>query len=418
MQHKDVVIVGAGHAGAQAAALLRQNKYEGSIAVIGEENEYPYERPPLSKDYLAGEKTFDRLLMRTEAFWAENSIEMLLGQRVVAVDPAAHQVTTADGEKIGYGALIWATGGPPRKLSCAGSDLAGIHGVRNRADVDRMKAELDQTTQVVVIGGGYIGLEAAAVLTKLGKSVTVLEVQDRVLARVAGEALSRFYEGEHRAHGVDVRLGVAVDHLEGSNGRVTGVVLGDGAVLPAQMVIVGIGIIPAVAPLLDAGLKDSNGVLVDAFCRTALPDVFAIGDCAAHVNKFAPTTTPIRLESGQNASDQAKGVAKFIVGQPEAYDAMPWFWSDQYDLKLQTIGLSTGYDSIVLRGDPASRSFSVVYLKDGAVLALDCVNSVKDYVQGKGLVKGRVKPDLAALADPAVLLKSLVPPAAPAPPAA
>ena len=412
MQHRDVVIVGAGHAGAQAAALLRQNKFQGSIAVIGEETELPYERPPLSKEYLSGAKEFDRLLLRSAGFWAEHNIEMLLGQRVVTVDADAHRVMTATGDEFGYGSLIWATGGPPRKLTCAGNALAGVHSVRNRADVDRMINELDQTRNVVVIGGGYIGLEAAAVLTKLGKSVTVLEVQDRVLARVAGEALSRFFETEHRAHGVDVRLGVAVDHLEGRDGKVTGVSLADGTVLPADMVIVGIGIIPAVGPLLDAGLKDVNGVNVDEFCRTKLPDVFAIGDCAAHINKYATTSGPIRLESVQNANDQARVVAKYIVGQHEPYDAIPWFWSDQYDLKLQTVGLSGGYDDVVVRGDPAARSFSVVYLKEGRILALDCLNLVRDYVQGKALIKANLKPDRAALADATTPLKSLMPVAA------
>ncbi|MNF96783.1 Ferredoxin--NAD(P)(+) reductase fdr [compost metagenome] len=238
--------------------------------------------------------------------------------------------------------------------------------------------------------------------------MTVLEAQDRVLARVAGEDLSRFYEAEHRAHGVDVRLGVMLEQLVGADGRVTGVQLQDGSVLPADMVIVGIGIIPAVAPLLAAGAQDRNGVLVDEYCRSELPDVFAIGDCAAHLNRYCANDAPMRLESVQNANDQAKTVAKFIVGQAEAYDAVPWFWSDQYDLKLQTVGLSVGYDLTVLRGDPASRSFSVVYLKQGRVLALDCVNLVRDYVQGKALVKAGSMPDLAALADSATPLKALL----------
>ncbi|HIE1388016.1 TPA: NAD(P)/FAD-dependent oxidoreductase [Pseudomonas aeruginosa] len=404
---KDVVIVGAGHAGAQAASLLRQQGFEGSIAMLGEERELPYERPPLSKDYLAGEKTFEHFLLRPASFWNEKHIDMLLGRRVVTVDAEAHRLTTASGDAYEYGSLIWATGGAPRRLSCQGHDLRGVHSVRNRADVDRMIAELPDTRRVVVIGGGYIGLEAAAVLSTLGKSVTVLEAQDRVLARVAGEALSRFYEAEHRAHGVDVRLGVAVEHIVGDGDSVTGVALQDGSVLPADMVIVGIGIIPAVEPLVAAGLPQGNGVQVDEFCRTRLPDVFAIGDCAAHVNRYCASDAPIRLESVQNANDQAKVVAKYLVGQAEAYDAVPWFWSDQYDLKLQTIGLSAGYDQTVLRGDPASRSFSVVYLKEGRVLALDCVNLTRDYVQGKALVKAGVKPDLQALGDVQTSLKAL-----------
>lgn len=405
--HKDVVIVGAGHAGAQAASLLRQQGFQGSIAMIGDEHELPYERPPLSKEYLSGEKSFDHLLLRPASFWNEKHIDMRLAQRVVSVDAQAHILTTDSGAQVGYGALIWATGGAPRRLSCQGHDLRGVHSVRSRANVDRMIGELPNTARVLVIGGGYIGLEAAAVLSKLGKSVTVLEAQDRVLARVAGEALSRFYEAEHRANGVDVRLNVVVDHIVGDGDKVTGVALQDGTVLPADMVIVGIGIIPAVAPLLEVGLADSNGVLVDEFCRTQLPDVFAIGDCAAHVNRYCTSATPVRLESVQNANDQAKVVAKFITGQAEAYDAVPWFWSDQYDLKLQTVGLSLGYDQTVVRGDPASRSFSVVYLKQGRVLALDCVNLMRDYVQGKALIKAGMQPDLEALADSATPLKTL-----------
>ncbi|MCO2075307.1 pyridine nucleotide-disulfide oxidoreductase [Pseudomonas aeruginosa] len=404
---KDVVIVGAGHAGAQAAGLLRQLGFQGSIAMLGEERELPYERPPLSKEYLAGEKTFEHFLLRPASFWNEKHIDMLLGQRVVKVDAEAHRLTTASGDTYEYGSLIWAAGGAPRRLSCQGHDLRGVHSVRNRADVDRMIAELPVTGRVVVIGGGYIGLEAAAVLSTLGKSVTVLEAQDRVLARVAGEALSRFYEAEHRVHGVDVRLGVAVEHIVGDGDSVTGVALQDGSVLPADMVIVGIGIIPAVEPLVAAGLPQGNGVQVDEFCRTRLPDVFAIGDCAAHVNRYCASDAPIRLESVQNANDQAKVVAKYLVGQAEAYDAVPWFWSDQYDLKLQTIGLSAGYDQTVLRGDLVSRSFSVVYLKEGRVLALDCVNLTRDYVQGKALVKAGVKPDLQALGDAQTSLKAL-----------
>ena len=402
----DIVIVGAGHGGAQAAIALRQAKFEGTIAIIGDEPELPYERPPLSKEYFSGEKAFERILIRPAAFWAERNVEMLLNRRVVSVDPVTHSLSTADGATIGYGQLIWAAGGSPRRIGCAGNDLIGVHTVRTRADADRMLAELDGVEQAVVIGGGYIGLEAAAVLAKFGKKVVLLEALDRVLARVAGEPLSRFYEAEHRAHGVDVRLGAAVDCIEGE-GRVSGVRMQDGTVIPAQMVIVGIGIVPAVEPLIAAGAQGGNGVAVDHQCRTSLPDIFAIGDCALHANRFADDM-PIRLESVQNANDQATLVAKTIMGQELAYDAVPWFWSNQYDLKLQTVGLSTGHDQAILRGDPANRSFSVVYLKDGRVIALDCVNATKDYVQGRKLVVERLSPDPAALADASVPLKELV----------
>ncbi|WP_174275339.1 NAD(P)/FAD-dependent oxidoreductase [Sphingomonas bacterium] len=403
----DVVIVGAGHGGAQAAIALRQAKFEGTIAMIGDEPELPYERPPLSKDYLSGDRTFERILIRPPAFWEERQVTTLLSRRVVAVDAEAHSLRTDDGATIGYGYLIWATGGAPRRLVCSGHDLIGVHTVRTRADADRMMRELAGTTRAVVIGGGYIGLEAAAVLAKFGKHVTVLEALDRVLARVAGEPLSRFYEAEHRAHGVDVRLGAKVACIEEKDGRACGVRLEDGEVLPCEMVIVGIGIVPAVEPLLAAGADGGNGVRVDRQCRTSLPDIFAIGDCALHANDFAEGTE-IRVESVQNANDQANVVAKTIGGNPVDYHAVPWFWSNQYDLRLQTVGLSIGYDALVQRGDPAARSFSIVYLKQGRVIALDCVNATKDYVQGRALVVEGARPDVARLGDAGVPLKEVM----------
>jgi 3-phenylpropionate/trans-cinnamate dioxygenase ferredoxin reductase subunit len=332
----DVVIVGAGHGGAQLAIALRQRHYAGSILVIGEEPEIPYERPALSKEYLGGEKPFERLLIRSAGFWAEHAIEFIRDRRVVSVEPNRHVVWTSHRDVVSYGQLVWAAGGVARRLFCPGSDLPGIHTVRNRADVDRLRAELSATRQVAVVGGGYIGLEAAAVLTKLGKRVTVLESLERVLARVAGPLLSRFYEEEH----------------------------------------------------------------------ASLPDIFAIGDCALHANPHADGRS-IRLESVQNAADMGTVVAKTITGDPEPYRALPWFWSNQYDLKLQTVGLSMGHDQEVLRGDPKMGSFSVVYLKDGRVIALDCVNATRDYVQGQALIRARATPPIAALRDPTVALKSL-----------
>jgi len=409
MTQADIVIVGAGHGGAQAAIALRQHGFGGSIALVGREPEIPYERPPLSKDYLAGEKSFDRICIRPSAFWDDKHVALHLGTEVRAVDPAAHQLTTAAGETIAYGQLIWAAGGDARRLTCAGGDLAGVHSIRNRADVDRLMAELQAgARRAVVIGGGYIGLEAAAVLTKLGVHVTLLEALPRVLARVAGETLSHFYEAEHRAHGVDLRCDAAVDHLTGSDGRVTGVALADGAILPADIVIVGIGIVPAVAPLIAAGADGGNGVRVDTLCRTTLPDVYAIGDCALHANDFADGAL-IRLESVQNANDMANTVARAICGDPQPYAATPWFWSNQYDLKLQTVGLSAGHDETIVRGDPATRSFSVLYLKNGRLLALDCVNLVRDYVHGRKLVEARMTvSDRARLADASAPLKDLI----------
>ncbi len=404
----DVLIVGTGHGGAQAAVSLRQHGFDGSVVMLSRDSEPPYERPPLSKDYLAREKPFERIMIRPVQFWADKAVELRLGEDVIAIDPQDHVAHLRDGGSIAYGKLIWAGGGEPRRLACPGADLVGIHSVRSRADVDGIMAAIDGGARdVVVIGGGYIGLEAAAVLRKLDCNVTVLEALPRVLARVAGEDLSAFFQEEHRFHGVDLRVESAVSALEGEDGKVTCVRLADGTHVSADMVIVGIGIVPSVEPLIAAGAEGQNGVDVDAFCHTSLPDVYAIGDCAAHESAFAGGAR-IRLESVQNANDMATVVAKAICEQPQAYDAVPWFWSNQYDLRLQTVGLSINHDATVLRGDPENRKFSIVYLKDGRVLALDCVNNTKDYVQGRKLVEALSRPNLKQLADPNIPLKTLV----------
>ena len=408
MDHADVLIVGTGHAGAQAAIALRQNGHDGTIIMVGREKEPPYERPPLSKEYLAGEKPFERLYIRPPQFWADKGIDLRLGNGVIEIDAMGKTVTLSDDSRISYRKLIWATGGDARRLDCNGGNLEGIHTIRSRADVDRMMAELDAgARRAVVIGGGYIGLEAAAVLRKLGREVVLLEALPRVLARVAGEELSAFYEQEHRAHGVDLRLEAVVDSLIGEDGKVTGVKLADGEIIPADLVVVGIGIVPSVGPLMMAGAAGANGVDVDEYCRTTLDDIYAIGDCAAHANPYADGAV-IRVESVQNANDMATTAAKAIMGDKQPYHAFPWFWSNQYDLKLQTAGLSLGHDQTVLRGAPANRKFSVVYLKEGRIIALDCVNNVKDYAQGRKLVDARVSPDPDILADIEVPLKELL----------
>lgn len=403
----DVVIVGAGHAGAHCAIALPQQGFEGTVAIVGDEPEHPYERPPLSKEYLAGEKSFDRTLIRPIDFWSRAKVSIFLGERVVEIDQRAHEATFASGTRIGYRRLVWAAGGTPRSLGCEGSSLQRIHSIRSRMDVDRLRSELPDVETVAIIGGGYIGLEAAAVLRTLGRKVIVLEALGRVLARVAGEPISRFYEAEHRAHGVKIRTGAIVDQVEGTGGVATGLRLAGDEILPADLVIVAIGINPAVEPLLLAGAKGGNGIEVDEYCRTSLSDIFAIGDCAAHPNRFAGGAR-IRLESVQNASDQASAVAHCITGSLRTYDAVPWFWSHQYDLKLQTVGLSIGHDQIIVRGDPLARTFSAIYLREGRVIALDCVNAVKDYAQGRRLVVEGAKIDASRLSDPAISLKELV----------
>jgi 3-phenylpropionate/trans-cinnamate dioxygenase ferredoxin reductase subunit len=403
----DVLVVGAGHAGAQVALSLRQRGFEGSIAIVGDEPYAPYDRPPLSKDYLLGSKTFERMLLRPTEIWEELSVVLMPCQRVEHVDPDLRRVRTRSGTEFDYGWLIWATGGAPRKLACAGNDLRGVHTIRTRDDVDRLGSELQAASSIVIIGGGYIGLEAASVLRRLDKNVTVLEAQDRVLSRVAGYPISQFYEEVHRERGVDLRTGAAVECIEGKGSAVRSVEMADGTSIPASIVIVGIGIEPAIQPLLDAGAACNGGVLIDGHGRTSLPHVFAIGDCAAHKNEFAGGAV-IRLESVQNANDQAKVVAGVLTGSTDTYRSVPWFWSDQYDLYLKTIGLSLGHDQTVVRGDPLSRRFSVVYLRQSRVIALDCVNTPADYAQGRALVMLGAAPDQTKLADTSMPLKALL----------
>ncbi|EQB14951.1 NAD(P)/FAD-dependent oxidoreductase [Sphingobium lactosutens] len=403
----DTLIVGGGHAGAQVAIALRQRKYEGTVAIAGEESFLPYERPPLSKEYLAGEKNFERLLIRPKAFWDERNIEILLGHKAVAVDPEAQEVRFAQGVTIRYGELVWATGGHARSLSCEGDGLEGIHTVRNLHDVDQMLADIFKVEDVVVIGGGYIGLEAAAALSKFGKKVTILEALGRVLARVTGPELSRYVEDKHRSHGIDVRLGASVASIEGTDGKVSGVRLTDGTTVAAQMVIVGIGIVPAVQPLIDVGAAVAAGAPVNDYCQTALPHIWAVGDCALHHNKFAGGGQ-MRIESVQNANDMATIAAKGILGTPERYENVPWFWSNQYDMRLQTVGILGGYDEELVRGDPKTESFSVIYRRKGKVVAIDTVNAMKDYVQGKMLVTDGFLLDAADLTDATRPLKDVV----------
>ncbi len=408
MDSADIVIVGSGHGAAQAAIALRQQGHDESILMVSRDRTPPYERPPLSKEYLAGEKPLERIMIRKAEFWGERGMALELGANVSEVDPVAHEVALGDGRRIGYRKLIWAAGGDPRRLSCPGADLTGIHSIRSRTDVDTLRAQIEKgARRAVVVGGGYIGLEVAAVLRKLGCSVTLLENQDRVLGRVAGAALSAFYQDEHRRQGVDLRLWTGVERIEGEDGRVTAVQADNGESFPCEIVVVGIGIVAAVGPLIAAGAAGTNGVDVDEFCRTSLDDVYAIGDCAAHANAYAENAV-IRLESVQNANDMANTVAKAIMGDKQPYNALPWFWSNQYDLRLQTVGLSIDHDAVVVRGDPAERKFSVVYLREGRVVALDCVNTTRDYVQGRKLIEARAVIDPALLADTAIPLKDLL----------
>ena len=407
MEHFDVVIVGSGHGGAQAAIALRQAGHEDSILMVSRDRNPPYERPPLSKEYLAGEKPFEKILIRPEAFWQERNVTLRLGANVNEVDWMKRVLALSDETSVTYRKLIWAGGGDARRLSCPGAELAGIHTIRGRRDTDALKDQLAEGVQrAVIVGGGYIGLEAAAVLRSGGLEVTVVEMLERVLARVAGPEVSDFYAEEHRRQGVDLRLETGIERIEGDDENVTGVTLSSGETIACDVVIVGIGIVPSVGPLIAAGAAGSNGVDVDSYCRTSLDDIYAIGDCAAHANPYSGNAV-IRLESVQNANDMASVAAKAIMGDKQDYDAVPWFWSNQYDLRLQTVGIATGYDQTVLRGDPAERKFSLVYLREGEVIALDCVNNTRDYAQGRKLVMNRAEIDPELLADTEVPLKEM-----------
>ena len=394
-----VVIVGGGHAGGNAAALLRQYGYEGRIVLVSGEPVPPYHRPPLSKAYLKGEAALERLWLKPRAFYDENRIELTLGVHARSIDRAGKTLALSDGSTLVYDALILATGSTPRVLTIPGHDLDGVLTLRSLADADLLRALAQPGAKLAVIGAGYIGLEAAAAARQLGHDVTVFEAAPRVLARVAGEAVSAFYEREHRAQGIDLRTGAAVEAFVGNGGRLTGVKLAGGEIVPADLALVGVGVVPAVSLAQQAGLACTDGIEVDDDARTADPAIFAIGDCAhrplAHYGRAG------RLESVHNAVEQAKLAASAITGRPRPACDVPWFWSDQYDLKLQTVGLASGHDETVVRGDPAARRFAVYYLKDRALLAVDAVNAMPDFLCGKKLAGTGVKLDVDALRDPA-----------------
>lgn len=408
MEYSDIVIVGAGHGGAQSAISLRKHKFSGSITIIDGASEYPYERPPLSKDYLAGEKTFERLQIRPVDFWEKNSVNLLLGVAVERLGDGKSSVILEDGREISFSRLIWSAGGGARTLTCETFGSSGVHVLRNKCDADRLKSALNKGAKhAVIIGGGYIGLEAAAVLTKLGLEVTVIEAFERVLSRVAGVEISEFFQALHAENGVEMLLDTQLDRLEVVDGILHGVVLANGRRISCDLVLVGIGILPNVGPLLDAGANGENGVLVDAICRTSLSNIYAIGDCAAHANVYADNAI-MRLESVQNAADMAETVAKSICGEDVPYTATPWFWSHQFDVKLQTVGISSGYDQTILRGRPSDEKFSVIYLRQGQVIAIDCINNMKDFVQGRKLVEARSTVDPTVACNIEIPLKDLI----------
>ena len=397
-----IVIVGGGHAAGQAAASLRQGGYEGEVLVVCDEPHIPYQRPPLSKQYLAGEQGLDRVYLRPESFYQSRNIELRSATRVSGIDAKAKSLVLEDGSTIAYDRLLLATGARPRKLDIPGGGLPGVHYLRDIADADNIRADMAPGRRATIVGGGYIGLEVAAVAVQAGLAVTVLEMEDRILQRVASPEMSAFYHALHTNAGVDIRTGALAQEFVGAD-RVEQVVCADGTQVPSDLVVVGIGIVPNIELAESAGLTCENGVRVDEHCATSDPDIFAAGDCTNHPNPILERR--LRLESVPNAMEQSRVAAANLAGQDQVYASVPWFWSDQYDLKLQMVGFSTDGDSHVLRGDPASRQFVMFHLNEGVVTAADAVNAPREFLACRQLV-GR-KADPRQLADPGVDLRQL-----------
>ncbi|WP_375207795.1 NAD(P)/FAD-dependent oxidoreductase [Hyphococcus sp.] len=400
------IIIGAGQAGAQAAISLRQAGFDGEIVMIGGEPAPPYQRPPLSKAYLKGDLAEERLYLRPADFYAAQNIDLRLSDQVTIIDRGAKTVHTEAGLKLAYDKLLIATGAPPRRLTVSGSDLEGVFYLRTHADSNALRAVLTCKGRVVIVGAGYIGLEVAAVARQAGRDVTVLEMADRVLARVASKPVSDFYEKLHADAGVDLRLGATLKGFEGKNGKLSGATLANGQTIDCAAALVGIGAVPEVTLAAEAGLTVANGIVVDDHACSVDEDIYAAGDCT---NFPSPRYgRRMRLESVPNAIEQAKVAAANMAGSDVIYDALPWFWSDQYDVKLQTVGLSEGHDELIVRGMPDVKKFSVWYFKNGGLLATDAVNDPSAFAMAKRVLTAAANVDAEKIRDPAVDLKSLL----------
>jgi len=398
-----MVIIGAGHAAGQAAASLRQEKYEGAITIIGDELHIPYQRPPLSKQYLSGEQDLSRVYLRPEKFYADKDITLKLSTRVTSLDTSAQQITLDDGSSLEYDKLIISTGSRPRILNIEGSDLPGIHYLRTIADVDNIRADMAPGKNLVIVGGGYIGLEVAAVGIEQGLNVHVMEMEDRILQRVTTPEMSHYYHNLHEGRGVNIHTNTGVSGFAG-DGHVARVLCGDAGEFDADLVVVGIGIIPNIELAEEAGIKCENGIVVNERCETSATNVYAAGDCTNHPNPLL--NRRLRLESVPNAMEQARVCATNMLGGEKEYASIPWFWSDQYELKLQMVGFSADGDEHVVRGSVEDNQFAVFYLNNGKVVSADAVNSPKEFMVCKQLIGKTVDPML--LANPETELKSLL----------
>ncbi|HLH11007.1 MAG TPA: FAD-dependent oxidoreductase [Methylovirgula sp.] len=399
-----IVIIGAGHAGAQLVDSLRSGGYAGRLVLIGDEIHRPYDRPLTSKGLLSGEVEIERAYLKRDSYYPDKNIELMLGRRASKIDRAARTVVLDDARTVDYDKLVIATGARARRLDLPGATLDGIFYLRSLADSLAIGKRLVPGARLMVIGGGYVGLEVAASAIKLGCRVSVVEVLERLLARVAGAEIADFYAAQHRAHGVDVKLGAGIERFLGKD-RLEGVRLSNGEEIKVDVAVVGVGATPNIELASEAGLAVDNGISVDDCGRTSDPAIFAAGDATNHPNALLGRR--LRLESVPAAMGQARAIASAILGDPKPYVEIPWFWSDQYDLKLQMVGLNEPGDHVVLRGDPAGRKFAAYYLRDGAVVAVNAVNSAKDFIGGRKLITEGKKPDLARLADPAIPLAEL-----------
>ncbi|AQQ04691.1 pyridine nucleotide-disulfide oxidoreductase [Roseibium algicola] len=388
---EDIVIIGAGQAGAQVAQSLRQGGFEGPLRLIGDEPHPPYQRPPLSKKFLAGEIGAEGLWLRPPAFFTTNNIDHIPNTRVVAIDRGAKRLTLANGDTLPYGKLVLATGTNARLLTLEGADKKGVVTLRSITDVNVIRDILQKSSNVAIIGAGYIGLEVAAVAKSLGKSVTVIEAQDRPMKRVVSQAVSDYFSGLHKARGIELRLNTGIEAIEGGD-SVTGVRLSTGETVPAELVLVAVGAEPNDHLAAEAGLEVDNGILVDGCGQTSDPDIFAAGDCTRfYSNRYQRS---VRMESVQNAIDQAKAVAQALLGQEVDYDPLPWFWSDQYDIKLQIAGLSEGYDDTKFVGSTEDNKFYVAYLHDGRLIAVDSINSPRSHMMARRVIGEPWRDDL------------------------
>lgn len=405
-ENQTCIIIGASHAGASLANAVRKEGWQGKILVIGDENAMPYHRPPLSKALLNGEKTADQIDLFKSTVYDKANIEFKLGVKVETIDRENKEITLNNGEKLQYDKLGLCTGARVRELPIPGHDLDGIFYLRTLSDAQSIQQQVKEGNKAVIVGGGYIGLETAASLRKLGMEVTVLEMMHRVLERVTAPELSEYYTQLHEGHGVKIYTEAQAVEFKGDGGKVTQVVCNNDLTLDADMVIIGIGVIPNTEIAEDAGLQAENGILVDEFAQTADPDIVAAGDCTNHPNDLLGFR--LRLESVPNATEQARTAAASVCGNQKSYHSLPWFWSDQYDVKLQIAGFNKGYDRVVLRGEPSSNQFVAWYLKGDDILAADCINSSKEFMQAKKIIAQKIPLSDELLADASNDLKALV----------